>query len=215
MNLLRSDLYRLVWSYPGVRVGALLGVTSSALTRICRRYAVPAPPRGYWRKLQVGQSVPKPALPAGVDSQLRFVVSQELRTALEMLPSAAEMSTTALVNHKKTEMEAGNTSELERAVANDDSAQDCGPAPLRIEVLTGPSLEVLLALSEAHRERQEMENFIRALEDMVSTQPAPVAAVLALWLHRATVVIRMEDPVERVMEACRHASWRQLPPRAK
>lgn len=40
-----------------MHVAAQFGVTGTGLAKICERYAIPTPPRGYWAKLQHGKKV--------------------------------------------------------------------------------------------------------------------------------------------------------------
>jgi len=55
--LTRRELYDLVWARPMMHVAAQFGVTGTGLAKICERYAIPTPPRGYWAKLQHGKKV--------------------------------------------------------------------------------------------------------------------------------------------------------------
>lgn len=222
MNLRRSDLYRLVWSHPGVRVAEFLGVSSSALTKICRRTAVPAPARGHWRRCEVGLTVTRPALPDGPDTPLRFVVDEELERVLSELPSAADIPTGALVCRVGDQQPREHTSTPDEKLCVDGPDSDVqhhmtARAPIesvavRVEVLSGPTFEDLVALSQEHRLRQDVASLIDALDHVVASQPTPVAAVMALWLHRAKEVMRVEGPVDRIVDACRSASWREMSP---
>lgn len=220
MILRRSDLYRLVWSHPGVHVAKLLGVSSSALTKICRRAHVPSPERGHWRRLEVGQSVSKPALPEGADTPLRFVVSEELKRVLSELPLAAEIPSAPPPALPVIEPKPAQAIELD----GDLRVDACQPlngnavrpkadaAPVRVGAFVGPTMEDLISLSQQHRVRQDVASLIHALDSVVASQPAPVAAVMSLWLVRARELMRMGAPVDRVVEACRLASWGDLPP---
>lgn len=63
MKLKRSQLYARIWASPLARAAADLQVSESVLINACRRFDVPTPPRGYWRKLQVGRPAAATALP--------------------------------------------------------------------------------------------------------------------------------------------------------
>lgn len=72
----RSELYARVWSTPMTKLAAELGISDVGLAKACRRHAVPAPPRGYWAKLQAGHKPPKAALPTPeLDVQVHFATS--------------------------------------------------------------------------------------------------------------------------------------------
>ncbi len=73
--LQREALYADVWSRPGIKIAAEIGISSSALKRICQAMDIPTPPTGYWAKKQHGKSVRQRALPAaGEQTRLEWVV---------------------------------------------------------------------------------------------------------------------------------------------
>jgi hypothetical protein len=55
----RSKLYQDVWSRPCMKIAAGLGISSSALKRICTEMDIPAPVAGYWTRVQCGKKVSK------------------------------------------------------------------------------------------------------------------------------------------------------------
>jgi hypothetical protein len=58
----REELYKKVWSVPGSRLALYFGISDVGLAKICRRYGIPRPPRGYWARLAAGQKLRKPPL---------------------------------------------------------------------------------------------------------------------------------------------------------
>jgi hypothetical protein len=56
-------MYDLVWSKPMTKIAAEFRISDVKLKKICDRYRVPTPPRGYWAKKEVGKPV----------KQVRFV----------------------------------------------------------------------------------------------------------------------------------------------
>ena len=62
--LTRQQLYDLAWAEPMKTVAPRFGISDVALAKTCRNHSIPIPPRGYWAKLQAGQRVAKPSLPA-------------------------------------------------------------------------------------------------------------------------------------------------------
>lgn len=73
--LKREDLYRDVWRRPGTKIAAEIGISSSALKRICTAMDIPTPPAGYWAMKQHGKRVRRRALPAaGEQTRLEWVV---------------------------------------------------------------------------------------------------------------------------------------------
>ena len=74
----RQDLYDDVWSRPCTQIAASLGISSSALKRICTAMDIPTPSVGHWTQMQFGKSVAKAALPmAGPKTRLQWQVDLE------------------------------------------------------------------------------------------------------------------------------------------
>jgi hypothetical protein len=79
----RQDLYDDVWSRPCTQIAASLGISSSALKRICTAMDIPTPSVGHWTQMQFGKSGAKAALPkAGPKTRLQWQV-RLLRQAIE------------------------------------------------------------------------------------------------------------------------------------
>lgn len=63
MSYGREKLYKEVWEKPVSSVAKDYGVSDTAIAKACRKLNVPLPPRGYWAKVQAGQSPSIPELP--------------------------------------------------------------------------------------------------------------------------------------------------------
>lgn len=48
VRLTREKVFEMVWSGPKSKVAKDLGISDVAVTKICRKLAVPMPPQGYW-----------------------------------------------------------------------------------------------------------------------------------------------------------------------
>lgn len=88
--LTRTQLYRLVWSKPMSAVAEDLGISGTALAKICSRLLVPYPSRGHWTKAKAGRAPQKPALPAAPEASVQKVTissvpagSRRTRTRLD------------------------------------------------------------------------------------------------------------------------------------
>ncbi|WP_396216371.1 hypothetical protein [Gemmatimonas sp.] len=62
-KLTRAELYEKAWSEPMATLGPKLGLSDTGLRKICDKYHLPTPPRGYWDKVAVGQRIKRPPLP--------------------------------------------------------------------------------------------------------------------------------------------------------
>ncbi len=63
MTLTRHQLYTLVWAQPLAKLATQLQISESKIRSLCVGGKVPSPPRGYWRKLEVGQACNSTPLP--------------------------------------------------------------------------------------------------------------------------------------------------------
>jgi hypothetical protein len=63
MEKSRIELYELVWAKPMTHLAKELGLSDVGLRKICVKYGIPLPARGYWSRLQFGKQDPRPELP--------------------------------------------------------------------------------------------------------------------------------------------------------
>ncbi|WP_413710640.1 hypothetical protein [Rhizobium sp. Rhizsp82] len=69
----REELHDLVWSTPMQKLAEIYGLSDRGLAKTCERYLVPVPPRGYWAKIDAGQSAKRTALRAVENTALHTV----------------------------------------------------------------------------------------------------------------------------------------------
>lgn len=58
----RQELYELVWSTPISKLAEEFGLSDRGLAKICERHQIAVPGRGYWAKVEAGQSATKTPL---------------------------------------------------------------------------------------------------------------------------------------------------------
>jgi hypothetical protein len=58
----RQALFEAAWERPLTDIAADLGITSTGLKKICDRYDIPTPGRGYWAQVRAGRTFPRPRL---------------------------------------------------------------------------------------------------------------------------------------------------------
>ena len=63
VTMTREELYEKVWSTPMLKLAAEFGFSGRGFAKLCQRHKVPVPPRGYWARLQAGQTPKRSALP--------------------------------------------------------------------------------------------------------------------------------------------------------
>jgi superfamily II DNA or RNA helicase len=63
MTISRRELYKLIWSEPTTTVAKTYSISDVGLAKVCDKHDIPRPPRGYWARLQHGQTPEKIPLP--------------------------------------------------------------------------------------------------------------------------------------------------------
>lgn len=63
-DLSREELFALVWERPTSEIANELGISDVAVGKLCEKLQVPKPPRGYWARVEAGQTPRRPALKA-------------------------------------------------------------------------------------------------------------------------------------------------------
>lgn len=73
----RAELYRQVWTTPMRVLASKYNLSDVGLAKVCKKYAIPRPPVGYWAKLEHGKRVKQPKLPPapeGVGEVISFTL---------------------------------------------------------------------------------------------------------------------------------------------
>ncbi len=89
VELSRDELYEKVWSLPGSKLAKQFGISDVALAKVCKKFGIPRPDRGYWARLEAGQTLSKPPLSpsANPSKKIRFdVKANEARRAEWAIP---------------------------------------------------------------------------------------------------------------------------------
>jgi hypothetical protein len=63
IRLSREDLYELAWSKPISELAKDFGISDVGLAKRCKRLGIPLPGRGYWARVDAGQTPYRPKLP--------------------------------------------------------------------------------------------------------------------------------------------------------
>ena len=67
VKISRKELYEQVWAEPVTQLARRYSFSDVWLAKICRKYNIPRPPRGYWARKRSGRKVPKTPLPKEKD----------------------------------------------------------------------------------------------------------------------------------------------------
>jgi hypothetical protein len=80
VRLTRQELYEKMWLRPAISLAEEFGISGRGLGKICSRFEIPVPPRGYWAKLAAGKHVtriPFPTAKSDVPSEILIQPSPE------------------------------------------------------------------------------------------------------------------------------------------
>ena len=107
----REDLYGAVWSKPMIKLAEEFGISGRGLAKLCERLKVPVPPRGYWRKVSLGQSIKKTPLPVVEFTPYHLWKNQSYLRDLEKYRKA-EMERSATFDNPNIEIKDKNIHEI-------------------------------------------------------------------------------------------------------
>jgi hypothetical protein len=87
VRLTRAELYEKIWATPMRTLAKEFGLSDVGLAKVCRKYNIPVPPVGYWRRKETGYKVNHPLLPAAKDGRehLDIYIRERLRPEFEEL----------------------------------------------------------------------------------------------------------------------------------
>ncbi|MCD7109648.1 hypothetical protein LRX75_11380 [Rhizobium sp. DKSPLA3] len=63
-DMSREELFAMVWERPTSEIAIELGISDVAVGKLCQKLQVPKPSRGYWARVEAGQTPRRPALKA-------------------------------------------------------------------------------------------------------------------------------------------------------
>jgi len=78
-SVTRQELFDLVWKTPVLRLAPRFGLSDVGFRKLCLRYDIPLPARGYWTKQSFGKTLPRPVLPVSIyapDDRITIVESE-------------------------------------------------------------------------------------------------------------------------------------------
>lgn len=221
MDLTREHLHRLVWAHPAQAVADALGISSSLLSRVCRRFDIETPGRGYWRRRETGKVVSAAKTLDGLhDVVVRLNVPDNLVQTIE--------ARAVRCARKKAELApAADRPSAARASGRHHTPSGClleqvdGPQQgcSRIDGVSGnidltpppdaallPTAANLCTLSERWHDYVRVMQFIEALRDAAKGTTPGHAAVLHLWLAKALKAWEGGGPIAEVQDYCRRAA---------
>jgi hypothetical protein len=169
----RESLYGEVWQDPMPAVASRHRISVEALRKICKNFAIPLPPLGYWAKVRAGKRVKRPPL-RGFDGPT--VITRQVRVDPEEAARREEAART-----RRERWSASIRAQVEaRERRLRDQAEFFGEADKWIEL--------------QHR-LQYLDHIERSARDAVLSDEN--VAFIGEWIERTRVVCLTADPTER------------------
>ena len=75
VELTRKELYDLVWSMPLIKIARKFQISDNGIKKRCKKYNIPLPGIGHWRKVELGYTVSKAKLPKMKDDNVKIEFS--------------------------------------------------------------------------------------------------------------------------------------------
>jgi len=212
-RLTRSQLYRWMWTTPAERIGEVLGMSGSTLAKICKKFDVPTPARGYWRKVQTRHADPIPPLPNPQDVRLTSIeVSDEIAADLDS--GGADSSTVGREPDAQREGTQTQTASEESVNARNQPEADAPPVEDLVESIVdgshpqepsdarAPDAAGLRRLAIDRLLYAELVSTLDRLQGRAQEVDPGTAAVLSLWVVLARQELAHLDPVEQIVTSC-------------
>ena len=206
-TITRKQLYDQVWSEPMRRLAARYGLSDVGLAKICRKYDIPRPPRGYWAMKEHGKApsqtpLPRPTDTAAItlrDPETCRLSSLDLQETVEKKAAAEETcearievaeslhGSHALVRQANQELQAAETDE-DRLIVLPET----------------PSLSVSVSKASLRRALLIMDALLKGLEQRdYEVAAGPSARILDISVHFSITEeldIQREQPAEHELD---------------
>lgn len=196
--LKREELYKDVWSRPMRTIAKDYNISDVGLRKICIKLNIPLPGAGYWRKIEVGQTVkqtPLPPMKSGGISEYKFFKTEpehEKPKPKVVLPIEMENKISEIDNDANKIIVKEVLGNIHPLVQNTASAlskakEDKGLLSYYSEK---PTLDVRIGPKSVHRVLLIMDAFIKFLEKhgfAVSCE------------KRTTIVKIFDEPIEIIL----------------
>ena len=109
VRLTRKELYEKMWSRPAIALAEEFGISGRGLGKICSRFEIPVPPRGYWAKLAAGRHVTRIPLPtAKSDVPSEILIQQSPESPAAPLQEQVRAKITAVLENPRPDSSSRN-----------------------------------------------------------------------------------------------------------
>lgn len=212
-RLNRVELHELIWRHPVATIAQALRISGNALSKTCKKHGIPTPGRGYWARVQNGESIPRVELTNPGDKtetpidwteeaaqeldRLRELEGARLREARRGAGSAGAKKTTSSPP-KRAASRAKD--EFVQRVA--DASSDTQDPAVSLSSRWG-DLEYLIGLAQRQNELDGVLQFAERIVQSASSQDPQTLAVALLLREHIRRQISRGGPLVGITEICR------------
>lgn len=204
----RNELYQAVWSDPVFHIARRIGISNRSLLDVCRRAEVPTPPRGYWRRIQTGQTPEKaPLTRPEDDSSIPISLDGPAANAGALPPEAVGKPLA-----QKSKNESGPLPTVKTGTAIEDDWLEIPVRETRSASATKGEYQKLINLAGLLGRHQLASKFLAQLDEAECQESLRTAAVIRHW---AAVMRRHHaeaSPVEQILTEFRALSFSRKKP---
>lgn len=155
----RKELYDLIWTTPITKLAKQYGLSDVGFAKICKKYNIPRPPRGYWAKKAAGQKIKRIPLPTGKNEEMIEISANPFRRTNPKMQAKKHQSIPIIVPKTLRSPHPLVKDSLEKL-------ELCEPNNLRIIMTPDKDcLDVQVSKKTLRRALRIMHGLIKALND--------------------------------------------------
>lgn len=205
----RNELYRAVWSDPVFHVAKRIGISNRGLLDICRSAEVPTPPRGYWRRIQTGQTPEKsPLVRPGDDSNIPISLDGTAANVGALPSEAVDKPPPA----QKSKNESAPLPTAKTGTATKDDWLEIPIEETRSASATKGEYQKLISLAGLFERHQLVSAFLTQVEEVECQESLRTATIIRQWTATMRRHHAEANPVEQILAEFRALSFgRQKP----
>jgi hypothetical protein len=191
----RGELLAAVWDRPVSAVAAELGISGAGLHKVCERYDLDTPDRGYWARVDAGKVEPQAPALRGKDIPVEF------KTQSTHVPTARVRAGTP----QASKIGRTPTPTPTRAPAPRPLPPVKQPsAPMPVTALTTTEdqqweLRLALEASEHWRRQQQVVSFLSCLAEAASALPRKAAEDVMRWTAQVRIGLERHDALSATL----------------
>lgn len=158
----RKELYKKVWAISMVKLAKEFGLSDVGLAKICKKYNIPRPPRGYWARKAAGYDMKQFPLPPGENETIIITPNpySKNRDHVSSMPDSIQLEEPIIVPDRLSSPHPliKQTSEILN-----------GRQPNDVGIIVVPKkgcLDINVSKSSLRRALRVMDTIIKSLEKM-------------------------------------------------